>query len=126
MKARVAQVRRKDKLRRFQSPVSGDKIMEVCKFTPGPAVGKLKKEIEEAILDGKIPNDYQAALDYLLEIKDRLWAMPNWSSAPSPDARLNSASFCTLSDRKVQESCKRQRHPSRDIAVGIFLLLKDR
>lgn len=70
IKARIAQVREKDKLSRFQSPVRGDKIMEVCNIPPGPLVGKLKREIEEAILDGKIPNDYHAALDYLSEIKD--------------------------------------------------------
>ena len=70
VKERVALVRQKDKLLRFQSPVDGFKIMEVCKIPPGPVVGKLKAQIEEAILDGKIPNDYQEALAYLHEIKD--------------------------------------------------------
>jgi poly(A) polymerase len=72
VRERVAQVRTKDKLRRFQSPVGGDEIMEVCQIPPGPLVGKLKEQIEEAILDGKIPNDYHAALAYLHEIKDRV------------------------------------------------------
>lgn len=71
VRARVELVRKKDNLHRFQSPVSGDEIMQVCKIPPGPVVGKLKEEIEEAILDGKIPNDYHAALAYLHEIKDR-------------------------------------------------------
>ncbi|MDW7681017.1 MAG: tRNA nucleotidyltransferase, partial [bacterium] len=61
----------KDRMRAFQSPVRGDKIMEVCKLQPGPKVGKLKKLIEEAILDGVIPNDYDAAYEYLLQIKDQ-------------------------------------------------------
>ena len=68
---RVAQVRKKDKLHRFQSPVGGDEIMEVCKIPSGVLVGELKKEIEEAILDGRIPNDHQAALAYLHQVKDR-------------------------------------------------------
>jgi poly(A) polymerase len=71
VRERVELVRKKDKLHRFQSPVSGDEIMQVCRIPPGPVVGKLKEQIEEAILDGKIPNDYRAALAYLHEIKDR-------------------------------------------------------
>jgi poly(A) polymerase len=71
VRERVELVRKKDKLHRFQSPVSGDEIMQVCKIPPGPMVGKLKEQIEEAILDGKIPNDHRAALAYLHEIKDR-------------------------------------------------------
>jgi len=67
---RVADVTEKDKLRAFQSPVRGDEIMAVCNIAPGPGVGKLKKAIEEAILDGEIPNEHDAALEYLLKIKD--------------------------------------------------------
>ena len=69
---RVSEVVEKDELRNFQSPVRGDKIMEICEVPPGPMVGKLKAAIEEAILDGKIPNEYDAALAYLLEIKDEI------------------------------------------------------
>lgn len=69
---RVHEVIEKDQLRNFQSPVRGEKIMEVCGISPGPIVGKLKKAIEEAILDGKIPNDYDAALDYLVALKEEL------------------------------------------------------
>jgi len=71
LRERVAQVRTQDKLRGFQSPVGGDEIMDVCRIPPGPVVGKLKAQIEEAILDGKIPNDYHAAMAYLHQIKDR-------------------------------------------------------
>jgi putative nucleotidyltransferase with HDIG domain len=67
---RVSEVVEKDKLRNFQSPVRGDKIMEICGIPPGPMVGKLKTAIEEAILDGKIANEYDAALAYLQQIKD--------------------------------------------------------
>jgi putative nucleotidyltransferase with HDIG domain len=74
---RLNEVEEKDRMRAFQSPVRGDEIMQVCNLTPGPLVGKLKSAIEEAILDGKIPNAHDAALAYLLAIKDGIVAGPN-------------------------------------------------
>ncbi len=62
----------KDQLAKFQSPVRGEVIMSVAGLEPGPLVGKLKTMIEEAILEGVIPNEYDAALDYLLRIKDEI------------------------------------------------------
>ncbi|MBD3383535.1 HD domain-containing protein [candidate division KSB1 bacterium] len=69
---RIREVKEKDRLAQFQSPVRGDEIMKVCNLQPGPLVGKLKKAIEEAILDGDIPNEHDAALDYLLELEKDL------------------------------------------------------
>jgi hypothetical protein len=43
--------------------------MRVCNLQPGPLVGKLKKMIEEAILEGIIPNEHDPALEYLLKVK---------------------------------------------------------
>jgi len=67
---KVREVEEKDKLKAFQSPVRGDTIMEVCNLQPSKKVGEIKKAIEEAILDGKIGNNYEEAFNYLLEIKD--------------------------------------------------------
>ncbi len=67
---RLKDVEEKDRMAAFQSPVRGDEIMQVCGLTPGPQVGKLKTMIEEAILEGHIPNEHDAALAYLLKIKD--------------------------------------------------------
>ena len=61
----------RDKLRAFQSPLRGDEIMELSKLKPGPTVGKIKEAIEEAILDGIIPNEYEAAKEYFGKIKDK-------------------------------------------------------
>jgi len=68
--SRVLEVEEKDRLKAFQSPVPGDVIMKVCGLKPSKKVGEIKTAIENAILDGEIQNDYDAAYQYLLKIKD--------------------------------------------------------
>jgi poly(A) polymerase len=68
---KVWEVKEKDKLRAFQSPVSGEVIMQVCNLSPSKKVGEIKTAIEEAILDGIIGNNYEEAYQYLLKIKDQ-------------------------------------------------------
>jgi hypothetical protein len=63
-------VQLRDEMRAFQSPVRGAEIMEILSLKPGKKVGLIKKSIEDAILDGKIDNTYDAALDYMMSIKD--------------------------------------------------------
>jgi putative nucleotidyltransferase with HDIG domain len=62
--AKVLDVQEKDKLREFQSPVRGEEIMEYCSLAPCKAIGIIKNNIEEAILEGIIPNEYQPARAY--------------------------------------------------------------
>jgi len=67
---KVRDVKERDKLREFQSPVRGEEIMKICNIPPSKKVGEIKTAIEEAILDGEIGNNYEEAYDYLLKIKD--------------------------------------------------------
>jgi putative nucleotidyltransferase with HDIG domain len=62
-------VQKKDKMKKFQSPIRGKEIMTLFKIGEGKQIGIIKKSIEEAILDGKIENDYDEALAYLETIK---------------------------------------------------------
>ncbi|MDD2757788.1 MAG: HD domain-containing protein [Patescibacteria group bacterium] len=71
LKKRIDEVMEKDKLRAFQSPVRGEEIMAECGLKPGPTVGRIKEALEEAILDGIIPNEYEATKKYFLKIKDK-------------------------------------------------------
>ena len=67
---RIQEVVEKDAMRAFQSPLRGDEIIELLGVPPGPVVGRIKKAIEEAILEGEIPNEYEAAREYFFKIKD--------------------------------------------------------
>jgi len=64
---KIEQVRERDRLAAFQSPVRGEEIMQIFGLSPSPAVGAIKHTLEQAILDGIIPNTYDDAKRYLLE-----------------------------------------------------------
>jgi len=72
VEAKMSNVEERDAMKAFQSPVRGGEIMELCGLTEGKSVGKIKHAIEEAILNGEIENEYEAAKDFLITIKDEI------------------------------------------------------
>ena len=64
---KIVEVEERDHIRNFQPPVTGEEIMSVFDLQPGREVGIIKEAIKEAILEGDIPNDYQAAYDFMLK-----------------------------------------------------------
>lgn len=69
---KIEKVEERDRIRNFQPPVDGLEIMEIFKAKPGPLIGRVKKFLEEAILDGKVENEHDACVAYILENKNDL------------------------------------------------------
>lgn len=65
---RILEVEERDQLRNWQPPVDGTYIMETFGIPPGRQVGQIKTEVREAILDGIIPNDKEAAIAFMHKI----------------------------------------------------------
>lgn len=68
VRQKMVELEERDRIRNFQPPVKGDEIMEILHLEPCSIVGELKSAIKDAILDGIIPNEYEPAKAYLLEL----------------------------------------------------------
>jgi poly(A) polymerase len=61
VRRKMVEIEEKDRVRNFQPPVTGDLIMQVYGIPPSNVIGEMKEIIKNAILDGEIPNDFDAA-----------------------------------------------------------------
>lgn len=76
VRQKIVEVEARDQVRNFQPPVSGEDIMALFNIGPSREVGQLKEAIKEAILEGDIPNEYEAAYQFLLERAEKIGLKP--------------------------------------------------
>ena len=72
VRKKLKEVEEKDRIRNFQPPVNGNEIMEMFNIKTGQEIGKLKKLIKDAILDGYVKNNKKDAIQYLKDMAKEL------------------------------------------------------
>lgn len=70
LEQKIAAVEEKDRIRNWTNPIDGEEIMRTFGIGPGREVGRIKNAIKQAIFDGTIPNDEEAARSLLMRIKE--------------------------------------------------------
>ena len=72
VRKKIVEVEERDHIRNFQPPITGEEIMTLFNLQPCREIGTLKEAIKEAILEGVIPNEYDAAYDFMLAKAEKM------------------------------------------------------
>ncbi|MEO1031756.1 MAG: HD domain-containing protein [Bacteroidota bacterium] len=67
VREKIVEVEERDRIRNFQPPVTGEEIMKAFNLQPSKEIGIIKEAIKEAILEGDIPNEHEAAFELMLK-----------------------------------------------------------
>ena len=67
MRQKLVDIEEKDRIRNFQPPVDGEEIMRLFALPPSREVGTLKGALKDAVLDGIVPNEHDAALAFVIQ-----------------------------------------------------------
>ena len=76
VRRKLVDLEERDRIRNFQPPVTGEEIMAVFGLSPCREIGSLKSAIKDAILDGEVPNEHDAAFDYMLKKAAKMGLKP--------------------------------------------------
>lgn len=76
VRTKLHDIEEKDHIRNFQPPVDGLEIMQMFGLSPSPVVGQLKSSLKDAVLNGDIPNEREAALAFILQKAESIGLKP--------------------------------------------------
>lgn len=76
VKEKLTDIEKRDAIRNFQPPVSGDEIMKIFGIPPSKTIGDIKESIKEAILDGRIRNNREEALKLMYKLAEEKGLSP--------------------------------------------------